>query len=73
MDATAVALLWTAGLVVGFLLATVLVLRRQVLYLRRRHVKLEAVVENQDARLFMLEQELRWLAARSTEISELQS
>lgn len=61
----AVTFLWTAGILVVLLTGTSLYLRRQVLVLQRRLVKLEAVSENQDARLFMLEQELRWLAARN--------
>ncbi len=64
MNAAAVALTWTAGLLVGFLLATVFLLRRQVASLRSRLVKVETVTENQDARLFMLEQEQRWQASK---------
>ena len=63
MSVVAVAMTWTAGLLVGFLVATVFFLRRQVESLRSRLLKLKAVAENQDARLFILEQEIRWLSA----------
>ena len=61
-----------AASVVGFLLATVFFLRRQVDALRSRVIKLETAAENQDARLFMLEQELRWLVAKNQQ-TEYQS
>lgn len=72
MGAASVALTWTAGLLVGFLVATVFFLRRQVEALRLRLTKVEAVIDAQDARLFMLEQEQRWLAAK-TKQTEYQS
>ena len=64
MGGAAVAWTGLAGLLVGFLLATVFFLRRQVVALRSGVLRLETVVANQDARLFMLEQEQRWLAAK---------
>ncbi|GAA3757887.1 hypothetical protein [Terriglobus aquaticus] len=70
MSAAAIALTWTAGLLVGFLLPTVFFLRRQVQSLRSRLAQLEAVAESQDARLFVLEEELRWLSANGTESGE---
>ena len=70
MSAAAIALTWTAGLLVGFLVATVFFLKRQVDSLRSRLVKVETVTENQDARLFMLEQELRWLASQGRQRGE---
>ena len=72
MNAAAVALTGTAGLLVGFLVTTVFFLRRQVEALRSRLTKLEAVSANHDARLFMLEQEQRWLAAKNQQ-TEYQS
>lgn len=70
MSAAAVLLTWAAGLMVGFLVATVFFLKRQVEALRSRLIKVEAVAENQDARIFMLEQEQRWLASQGRQRGE---
>jgi hypothetical protein len=64
MSAAAILLTWAVGLLVGFLGATVFFLRRQIVALRSRLTQAEAVAGQQDARLFMLEQEQRWLAAK---------
>ena len=60
----AAALTWAAGLLVGFLLTAVFLLRQQLKASRSELVRLGAVTAHQDARLFMLEQEQRWLASQ---------
>lgn len=65
MAVSAAAFLWTTGVLVAVLTGTSIYLRRQVVFLQRGLVKQATMIENQDARIFMLEQELRWLAARS--------